>query len=103
MPKYWEKQIFTHGRFPEVGQKQKTEKERRRKKLGLSCAMLRTSLVRLCCQLELSWFPAKSACFDTPEGWVVVVVVVLVGIVILRLTQFNCYCNCLLELSLAKD
>ena len=27
MPKYWGKQIFTHGRFPEVGQKQKTEKE----------------------------------------------------------------------------
>ena len=29
MPKYWGKQIFTHGRFPEVGQKQKTERERR--------------------------------------------------------------------------
>ena len=28
MPKYWGKQIFTHGRFPEVGQKQKTEKKR---------------------------------------------------------------------------
>ena len=26
IPKYWGKQIFTHGRFPEVGQKQKTEK-----------------------------------------------------------------------------
>ena len=26
-PKYWGKQIFTHGRFPEVGQKQKTEKK----------------------------------------------------------------------------
>ena len=25
MPKYWVKQIFKHGRFPEVGQKQKTE------------------------------------------------------------------------------
>ena len=24
MPKYWGKQILTHGRFPEVGQKQKT-------------------------------------------------------------------------------
>ena len=31
MPKYWGKQIFTHRRFPEVGQKQKTE-ERKRKK-----------------------------------------------------------------------
>ena len=29
-------------------------------------------------------------------GWLVV------GIVILRLTQFNCNCNCQLELSLAK-
>ena len=28
MPKHWGKQIFTHGRFPEVGQKQKTEKIR---------------------------------------------------------------------------
>ena len=27
MPKYWGKPIFTHGRFPEVGQKQKTERE----------------------------------------------------------------------------
>ena len=35
MPKYWGKQIFTHGSFPEVGQKQKTEKkERRRAKVG---------------------------------------------------------------------
>ena len=25
MPKYWMKNYFTHGRFPEVGQKQKTE------------------------------------------------------------------------------
>ena len=37
MPKYWRKQIFTHGRFPEVGQKQKTEKKnkKRRKKQKL--------------------------------------------------------------------
>ena len=27
MPKYWGKQIFAYGRFPEVGQKQKTERE----------------------------------------------------------------------------
>ena len=26
MPKYWVKKYFAHGRFPEVGQKQKTEK-----------------------------------------------------------------------------
>ena len=34
MPKYWGKQIFAHGRFPEVGQKQKTEGKKRRKKRG---------------------------------------------------------------------
>ena len=32
MPKYWGKQIFTHGRYSEVGQKQKTERKRRREK-----------------------------------------------------------------------
>ena len=37
MPKYWGKQIFAHGRFPEVGQKQKTEEkkeERKRRERG---------------------------------------------------------------------
>ena len=33
MPKYWVKNYFAHGRFPEVGQKQKTEKERERAKV----------------------------------------------------------------------
>ena len=33
MPKYWEKQIFSFGRFPEVGQKQQT-KQRERKREG---------------------------------------------------------------------
>ena len=32
MPKYWGKQIFTHRRFPEVGQKQKTEREKKEKR-----------------------------------------------------------------------
>ena len=32
MPKYWGKQIFAHARFPEVGQKQKTEKKKKRKR-----------------------------------------------------------------------
>ena len=31
MPKYWVKNYFAHGRFPEVGQKQKTEGEKRMK------------------------------------------------------------------------
>ena len=44
MPKYWEKQIFTHGRFPEVSQKQKTEKKKKRekeRKLVITIAKLR--------------------------------------------------------------
>ena len=32
MPKYWVKNYFAHGRFPEVGQKQKTEKKREKKR-----------------------------------------------------------------------
>ena len=32
MPKYWGKQIFILGSFTKVGQKQKTEKEKERKK-----------------------------------------------------------------------
>ena len=32
MPKSWLKNYFTHGRFPEVGQKQKTEKKRERER-----------------------------------------------------------------------
>ena len=32
MPKYWGKQIFSLGSFPEVGQKQKTEKRTRKKR-----------------------------------------------------------------------
>ena len=46
MPKYWGKQIFTHGRFPEVGQKQKTEekkkeREKEERKLVKTMAKLR--------------------------------------------------------------
>ena len=32
MPKYWGKQIFAHGKFPEVGQKQKTEGKKEKEK-----------------------------------------------------------------------
>ena len=32
MPKYWVKNYFAHGRFPEVGQQQKTEREKREEK-----------------------------------------------------------------------
>ena len=32
MPKYWGVNYFAHGSFPEVGQKQKTEKKRKKEK-----------------------------------------------------------------------
>ena len=32
MPKYWGKQIFSDGSFPEVGEKQKAKKKERKKK-----------------------------------------------------------------------
>ena len=31
MPKYWGKQIFTHGRFPKLGPNQKTEGEKKKR------------------------------------------------------------------------
>ena len=34
MPKDWGKQIFTHGSFPEVGQKQKTERKKEEERLN---------------------------------------------------------------------
>ena len=41
MPKYWGKQIFSLGRFPEVGQKQKTEKREERPKVSNNNGQLR--------------------------------------------------------------
>ena len=35
MPKYWGKNIFAHGSFPKVGQKQKKEKKKKKKKVGI--------------------------------------------------------------------
>ena len=32
MPKHWGKQIFTHGSFPKMGQKQKTRRKRKKKR-----------------------------------------------------------------------
>ena len=36
MPKYWGKQIFAHGRFPEVSQKQKTEREKEKRTMVIT-------------------------------------------------------------------
>ena len=33
MPKYWVKNYFAHERFPEVGQKHKTEKKKKKRKI----------------------------------------------------------------------
>ena len=44
MPKYWGKQIFSRGSFPEVGQKQKTERKKRERetaKVGNNNGQLR--------------------------------------------------------------
>ena len=42
MPKYWVKNYFAHGRFPEVGEKQKTEKKKKKdQKLVITMAKLR--------------------------------------------------------------
>ena len=37
MPKYWGKQIFSHGSFPEVGEKQKAEKKKVGENNGQLC------------------------------------------------------------------
>ena len=43
MPKYWVKNHFAHGSFPEVGQKQKTEeKEERKREREKDCTMVIT-------------------------------------------------------------
>ena len=34
MAKYWGKNYFAHGSFPEVGEKQKTEEKKKKKKRG---------------------------------------------------------------------
>ena len=72
MPKYWGKQIFTHGRFLEVGQKQKTEKkkkgthasrlgqkrERERAKVGNNNGLLRIATTTQVAHVNLfRWCP----------------------------------------------
>ena len=41
MPKYWRKQIFSLGRFHEVGQKQKTKEKKESEKVGNNNGQLR--------------------------------------------------------------
>ena len=44
MPKYWMKNYFAHGRFPEVGQKQKTEKRERERERKLVKTMAKLGI-----------------------------------------------------------
>ena len=46
MPKNWGKQIFTHGRFPEVGQKQKTEEKTKKNERKTDNSQLRIATPR---------------------------------------------------------
>ena len=55
MPKYWGKQIFAHGRFPEVGQKQKTETKVRRMKVGNNNGQLRIMNATSCGDCKAVW------------------------------------------------
>ena len=66
MPKDWGKQIFTHGRFPEVGQKQKTEKkreERKRPKVGDNNGQAMHGARKHSWRTQAAW--AKKLKFDT--------------------------------------
>ena len=60
MPKYCGKQIFAHRRFPEVGQKQKTEKKRERPNDGNYNGQLRIANATSGCALKAAW--AKTSC-----------------------------------------
>ena len=59
MPKYWGKQILAHGSFPEVGEKQKTEKKEREKerraKVGNNNGQLRMSNATSCGARKANW------------------------------------------------
>ena len=57
MPKYLGTQIFSLGRFPEVGQKQKTEKreEKKRLKVGNNNGQLRIANATLCGACKVTW------------------------------------------------
>ena len=52
MPKYWGKNYFAHGSFPEVGQKQKTEKKKKERK---SDRKLVITIASYALQRHLGW------------------------------------------------
>ena len=65
MPKYWRKQIFTHGNIPEVGQKQKTDKKKekeRRLKGGNNNGQLRIANATSGGARKAAWAKIFSVC-----------------------------------------
>ena len=63
MPKYWGKQILAHGRFPEVAQKQKTEKKKReRLNNGENNGQATHGARKHAWRTQAAW--AKIACLD---------------------------------------
>ena len=76
MPKYWGGNYFAHGRFPEVGQKQKTEKKDKKKEEERTIII---TMAKLCMghasrlgQLPRWWFTsdymANSVPLQLPTG-----------------------------------
>ena len=57
MPKYWGKQIISLGRFPEVGQKQQTERGERKKKEDRKLVITMASYA-----LQMSPWVAHASC-----------------------------------------
>ena len=54
MPKYGRKQTFSHGSFPEVGEKQKGKKKKKKKKVGENNGQLRFFRHRLW-HMQAAW------------------------------------------------
>ena len=76
MPKYWGKQIFTHGSFPEVGQKQKTEKKERerRAKVGNNNGQLGIANATSAGARKAAWANFISRLVDLKQLWQIVMV-----------------------------
>ena len=66
MRKYWVKNYFAHGSFPEVGQKQKTEKKEEKKDRKLVITMAKLRMAHASCLgqfsasgVSLKWVKSK--------------------------------------------
>ena len=60
MPKYWGGNYFAHGSFPEGGQKQKTEREKKKKQAGAELCQAQDKLSQAVLDCKLVYFdPAR--------------------------------------------